>query len=403
MDLTTALTLVFVIFNTSTGERTTVDVLASDLARNDVVFLGEEHDNNAGHAFQLEILEALHAERPDLVLSLEMFERDVQGALDDYLRGRIDEDTFLANARPWPNYAEHYRPLLEYARENGLDVIAANVPRKAAMNLSRNGKVGTTWRNWVARSTTAPADRYLELFEEAMTEHPGIEKDDVRRAYRSQCLKDDTMAESIADYWTAHDYRRPLIVHVNGKFHSDYGLGTVTRLQQRLPLLRTAVLTMEAAEDPEAFEPIGSRNAGHWVVAVTPEPEEEPVDVEEVTEGDETTEEETEESMEEAAPPAGQHPTLGGVPLPRSIMGFRPDGTFSGTGVAVDAMAPDGPADKAGILVGDVILAIDGRDVADLSGYAKILAPYDPGEVVEVTVMRDKKPKTLKLTLGARP
>jgi S1-C subfamily serine protease len=53
--------------------------------------------------------------------------------------------------------------------------------------------------------------------------------------------------------------------------------------------------------------------------------------------------------------------------------------------------------------VGDAIVAIDGKDVADLGGYAKVLASYDPGEVVEVTVVRENKRLTLKLTLGARP
>ena len=61
-----------------------IDVVADDLAANDVVFLGEEHDNACGHAQQLELLQLLHAQRPNLVLSMEMFERDVQPMLDDY-------------------------------------------------------------------------------------------------------------------------------------------------------------------------------------------------------------------------------------------------------------------------------------------------------------------------------
>ena len=42
----------------------------------------------------------MHARRQDIVLSMEMFERDVQGVLDDYLRGRIDEESFLDLAFP---------------------------------------------------------------------------------------------------------------------------------------------------------------------------------------------------------------------------------------------------------------------------------------------------------------
>ena len=37
--------------------------------------------------------------------------RDVQGVLDDYLAGRIDEAEFLSGSRPWQNYRTGYRPL----------------------------------------------------------------------------------------------------------------------------------------------------------------------------------------------------------------------------------------------------------------------------------------------------
>ena len=60
-----------------------------------------------------------------VVLSLEQFERDAQPALDDYLAGRIDEAAFLAKARPWGNYREAYRPLIEFCKARGLPVVAA--------------------------------------------------------------------------------------------------------------------------------------------------------------------------------------------------------------------------------------------------------------------------------------
>src|SRR5690349_22509367 len=46
----------------------------------------------------------------------EMFERDVQPALDAYLAGRLSEKDFRAQSRPWGNYDTAYRPLIERAK-----------------------------------------------------------------------------------------------------------------------------------------------------------------------------------------------------------------------------------------------------------------------------------------------
>ncbi len=228
------------------GETVSIPQFVTATAQQDVIFLGEEHDNDAGHALQLAIIEALHAQRDDLVISMEMFERDVQGVLDDYLHGRIEEAEFLEHSRPWKNYAEHYRPIIEFARKHRLDVIAGNVPRRLARQVSRGETPISADRQFLPRLTTAPGDAYRERFLKVMSGHGGTDAEDAMdRYYRSQCLKDDAMAEAIADYLAAHPHRKPLIVHLCGRFHSDYGQGTVQRLLQRRPLTRLRVVSME--------------------------------------------------------------------------------------------------------------------------------------------------------------
>ena len=61
---------------------------------------------------------------------MEMFERDAQIVLDEYLNDLITEKKFLDDSRPWENYKTDYRPLVEFARVNKLNVIAANAPRR---------------------------------------------------------------------------------------------------------------------------------------------------------------------------------------------------------------------------------------------------------------------------------
>ena len=234
-----------------TGEELTVEDTALRFSTLDVVFMGEEHDNDVGHAMQLELLVALHEHRPDLILSLEMFERDVQDILDAYLAGAVSEEKFLETSRPWGNYGPHYRPLVEYARDNDLAVLAANIPRPLAREVSKEGPEAIAGEEFAARFSTAPAGLYHDLFWDIMNPSGGEPDDELlQRFFAAQCYKDDTMAESIADglsqAWGQR--RRPLVVHVCGKFHSDYGEGTVSRLRDRLPELRVAVVTMESGD-----------------------------------------------------------------------------------------------------------------------------------------------------------
>src|SRR4030042_5783585 len=106
-----------------------------------VVFIGEEHDSRVSHHAELTLLKGLAKRDSNLVLALEMFERDVQDILDAYLKRKISEKTFLKQARPWPNYLKDYRPLIAFAKKKGMPVIAANIPRRAAAAVALAHKV----------------------------------------------------------------------------------------------------------------------------------------------------------------------------------------------------------------------------------------------------------------------
>lgn len=246
-------------------ELTWADALR-DLATADVVFLGEQHGDPATHRLELALFQGLHeAVGSRLVLSLEMFERDVQPVLDAYLQGRIPEAEFLAESRPWPNYATDYRPLVEYAKAHGLSVIASNVPRRLASRVAKQGldalnELGPDERRWAAASVDVPKDRLWERFRETMQDHPGVSDALVERMYLAQCLKDATMAESIQRVLADRD-PPPLVFHVNGAFHSDEGLGVPAQLRRLDPDVRARVATVlpvdsrQELSDPGLSEP----------------------------------------------------------------------------------------------------------------------------------------------------
>jgi len=126
------------IVDSRTGKTLSLQQMANELKKYDLIFFGEYHDNTTLHKLERELLPLLDTKR-ELILSLEMFERDVQSDLDAYIEGWLTEDEFLAKSRPWSNYKDDYRPLIEYAKQKKLTVIAANIPRSIAGKMARTG------------------------------------------------------------------------------------------------------------------------------------------------------------------------------------------------------------------------------------------------------------------------
>ncbi len=399
MDATAG--FLFLIIELATGRSVSADSVIQEAARRDVVFLGEEHDQDHGHTFQLGMLEGLHAQRPDLVVSLEMFERDVQGVVDDYLRGRIDEATFRDKSRPWPNYEKHYKPVIEFAKSRGLDVIAGNVPRAIARKVATQGTKSVRGQAGMPRSTNAPDDRYRALFMDAMKDHGGADDSDAKqRMYASQCLKDDGMAEAIADYLEGRPHRRPLVVHLCGKFHSDYGYGTVQRLLQRRPLTNTAVFTMESFEGkeptPKELEKLNGR--GHWLLVLPPKPKAK--ESEKTDAAAPVTPKAEGSAPAPAAAPVAKPDAATPPPTGRPALGIMPDyAAASEPGVVIQGVSAGGAAEKAGPLAQDRIILIGEDSVGSLEDYMAALDGRRPGDVINVGFVRGTEKKTVSVTL----
>jgi uncharacterized iron-regulated protein len=253
------------------------ETMTAALARADVVFLGEQHNDPGTHRLQLGVLEGVARRRTGpVVLALEMFERDAQAVLDSYLAGTLDEPTFLAGARPWPNYAADYRPLVEFARERNWPVVAGNVPRRLAQVVSRRGLAAVDSlpeadRALIAAQLSCPRDEYWTRFRDVMGDMSGhgmqITPEQATamawRMYEAQCVKDETMGEAIAQAVAAHN---TLVVHANGSFHSDYRLGTADRAKKRLPRARISVVSFVPVADLDAADGKSRRKLGDYVV-----------------------------------------------------------------------------------------------------------------------------------------
>lgn len=264
--------------------RVDVEALADALVDYDVVFFGEFHGHPGIHLQQQRLLRALHARHPRYVVSFEQFERDVQGTVDDYLAGRIGEHALRGDGRAWDNYPSSYRPLLEYARRNGLPALAAQAPTWAVRCIGQLGPevldaFTPAERAWVARDLHIDDGPYRERFFAFLggsATHGGHgdgaqARQRSERSFAAQVARDDTMAESIQQALARHPGHR--LLHLTGRFHSAGFLGAVERLRLREPALRIAVIDPVQVDDPAA--PAFPRTAlgeGTALLLVSPTP-----------------------------------------------------------------------------------------------------------------------------------
>jgi uncharacterized iron-regulated protein len=241
----------------------TVAEAAATLASFDVVFYGERHGHAGVHLEQMRLLLELYRRDPRWVLSMEQFERDVQPVVDDYLAGRIGEATLIDKGRAWNTYVTSYRPVVVFAKEHHLPVVAAEAPGWAVSCVAQwgpdiLGQFTPLERSWEAADLHVMPDAYRDKFLKFLDTSPAHgggaatpeAAANAQRSFSAQALRDDTMAESIAGALQRNPGYK--VLHLTGNFHSSEFLGTVERLRLRNPTLKIAVIDPVEVENPGA-------------------------------------------------------------------------------------------------------------------------------------------------------
>jgi uncharacterized iron-regulated protein len=215
----------------------------------DVVFFGESHNNPIAHWMELELTKDFYKAKGDnLILGAEMFERDNQLILNEYLAGKISGKSFKDEARLWPNYSTDYKPLVEFAKEHKLPFIATNVPRRYASVAYKKGFEGLDSLDAEAKSYIAPLpiayDADLKCYKD-MLSMMGMGAHVNENFPKAQAVKDATMAYSIAGYAE----KGKLFFHYNGSYHSDNYQSILWHLNQYKPGLK--IVTISTVEQPD--------------------------------------------------------------------------------------------------------------------------------------------------------
>jgi uncharacterized iron-regulated protein len=248
----------------SEGKRADYEDIIKASAKSDVVFFGELHDNPVAHWLELELTKSLFTARgKELVLAAEMFETDNQILIDEYFSGIIKETNFESEARLWKNYATDYKPLLNFAKENGLKFVASNIPRRYASVVSSGGfealqKIPSEEFKYIA-PLPIEYDPELACYKDMLSmggsiggQMGGKVSENLPKA---QAIKDATMAKSIANNWL----KGQTLIHFNGSYHTDKHLGILWYLNKYNPSIKVLTITSVLQDD---IEKLSDENKG---------------------------------------------------------------------------------------------------------------------------------------------
>lgn len=334
------------------------DILAG-LDDRRAVFVGETHDRYDHHLVQLEVLKFLQQRHGDVALGVEWFQFPFQRHLDDYLAGRISEAQMLERTGyfdRWRYDYRLYRPIVEYARANGIPIVALNAPSELTEKIGEAGidALPDKYRSQLPTEYDRGDPSYAERLRGSFRQHPG-EGRSFDRFLDVMLTWDETMAERAAGYLETHPHRRMVVLA--GAGHVAYGSGIPDRLARRLGSAPATLLVgMEYAANPGAAD-----------FAVYSEPVE--------------------------LPPAG-------------LLGAFLEAAADG--VHILRLGKDSAIGAAGVTDNDVILAIDDQPVDSFAAIKLALLDRRPGDAVQVRYRHENwlgqtTEKTVTVTLKGAP
>lgn len=237
----------------SDGEIVSFTELIDQLMDQDLIFFGELHNDPIAHWLQYELVKEFIADSSRKThIGMEMFESDQQTLINEYFSDLISQSSFESEARLWSNYKTDYKPILELAKENDLQLIATNIPRRYASSVYRDGlavldSLGGEAKQWIAPlpmeiDITIPT--YAQIAE-AAGGHGGD------NLIYAQAVKDATMAHFILLNMGLDDR----LFHLNGSYHSNNWEGIIWFIENQVSGYDILSINTILVDDPMDVDP----------------------------------------------------------------------------------------------------------------------------------------------------
>ncbi|MBN2636235.1 MAG: ChaN family lipoprotein [Prolixibacteraceae bacterium] len=241
------------------GKAVKYEKMMKELNDADIVLFGELHTNPVIHWLELEVAKDLFDyKKDDLILAAEMFETDNQLILTEYVNDIIATSRFEEEAKLWPNYSTDYKPLVEFARQNKLQFVASNIPRRYATLVNLKGFEALEELSDDAKAFLPPLpvdyDPELNCYK-SLLNMDGISAHTSPNIAKAQAIKDATMANSILKYWK----RGKTLIHFHGAYHSGNFESIYWYLKKANPNLK--IVTIHSVEQIDVSE-LSEENTG---------------------------------------------------------------------------------------------------------------------------------------------
>lgn len=212
-----------------------------------VVLVGETHTRYDHHLVQLEVLKQLHQASPRLALGVEWFQQPFQSHLDAFIAGEITEEEMLHLTdyfERWRYDYRLYRPIIRYALEHQIPIVALNASRELTMALSKSGfdDLSDELKAQLPSSYDWSDKAYEKRLRQSYEAHPNY-SGKFEDFLRGQLTWDESMADRAARYLEQHPETRMLILAGSG--HIAYGSGIPNRIKRRIDVQQFSILVSE--------------------------------------------------------------------------------------------------------------------------------------------------------------
>ncbi len=358
-----------------TGLQVSIDGMMDMLSGARLVSIGETHDNLNDQRVELIVVRELYRRFPGKVaVGMEMFRETEQGVLDRWVKGELSELEFLKASKwygSWGSDFGAYRDLLLFVKENRIDLIALNPSRALQDAVSRNGLDNVPAELRRSLPEIGESDPWQRaVLQGVFGGHAGHGggKESFDSFYRVQLLWEETMAQHAVDYLKSPRGAGKRLVTITGGWHVKYGFGLPKKVLRRMPM-SYAIILPEEISTPEEKE-------GRQMETDLPEVPLIPADF-------------------------TWYVPFESVEKNRVRMGIGME-EKEGRLLVVSVM-PGSPAEKAGIVKEDELVALDGDPVRDAVDVHYRIGKKRYGDAMQVAVRRGGEEKTLSLAFFRMP
>ncbi len=241
----------------ATTELGGLKTLAKQIAKHQVIYLGETHTSTADHHLQLKMIEAIAPQVEHPVIAMEMFPTTSQKALNAYIftPETMSERQFLKASRyyqVWNYDFRYFREIFRFAQKHRIPVIALNLERNIVSQVFKTGsldRLSDDQQQHLPENRNLALPGYSKRLSEVYQAHAHHSQGNPAGFIQAQALWDETMATNIAGYLKGHPEATILVLA--GSEHTRKDSGIPPRVAARLPVRQASVLNLSDSNIPD--------------------------------------------------------------------------------------------------------------------------------------------------------